>query len=102
MQSLAVSDKVPVAGALPPVVLAVNVKESPERVLQFVQAQDIKLPILLDPKGELARQFGVRIYPTTVLVSASGRARWRVLGSLDWTDAEATGWVSQLQDRRRR
>lgn len=85
-----------------PVVLAVNVKEPPARVLQFAQAQGISLPILMDPKGDIARQFGIRIYPTTVLVSATGEPRWRVLGSLDWNEPEAAAWISQLKGIRRR
>jgi peroxiredoxin len=78
-------------------VLAVNVKETASTVRRFMAAQRIDMPVVLDPQGDLARQWGVRVYPTTVLIGPDGRARWRVVGEVDWQGAEARGWLSELQ-----
>jgi hypothetical protein len=45
----------------------------------------------------LARQWGVRVYPTTVLIAPDGQARWRVLGDLDWDGLQAEAWIKDLQ-----
>jgi peroxiredoxin len=77
-------------------VLALNFKEPPRRVLQFVNSTGLTLPVLLDPLGEHAQAWDVRVFPTTVLIDRQGRARHRVRGEVDWTSAAALGWVDQL------
>lgn len=42
-----------------------------------------QLPLLLDPKGEWARHFGVQVYPTWVLLDPNGKLLRLVRGSLD-------------------
>jgi thiol-disulfide isomerase/thioredoxin len=71
------------------VVLAINFKEPPGAVQQFVQRSDLQLPVLLDPQGDAARQWGIAIYPSTVLIGADGKVRGVVRGELDWTGADA-------------
>lgn len=83
--------------ASPAVVIGINVKETPSTVRRFMAAQQLDLPVVLDPQGDLTRQWGVRIYPTTVLIGPDGRARWRVVGDLDWNGAMALAWLKDLQ-----
>lgn len=77
-------------------VLALNFKEPPRRVLQFVGSTGLTLPVLLDPLGEHARAWDVRVFPTTVLIDRQGRARHRLRGEVDWTSASALTWVDEL------
>lgn len=77
-------------------VIALNFKEPPQRALRFVQQTQLSLPVWLDPLGEHARAWGVRVFPTTVLIDRQGRARQRVRGEVDWSGREALGWVDQL------
>ena len=81
----------------PPVVIAVNVKEPKTRVQTFLSQRHLTLPVVLDERGDLARQWGVRVYPTTVLIAPDGQARWRVLGDLDWDGLQAEAWIKELQ-----
>ncbi|MFM7002323.1 MAG: TlpA family protein disulfide reductase [Limnohabitans sp.] len=81
----------------PPVVIAVNVKEPKTRVQTFLSQRHLTLPVVLDERGDLARQWGVRVYPTTVLIAPDGQARWRVLGDLDWDGLQAEAWLKDLQ-----
>jgi len=85
---------------LKPVVIGVNVKETASTVRRFVQAQQLDFPVVLDPQGELARQWGVRIYPTTILIDPQGQPRWRVAGEVDWVGVPARGWLQSLQKLR--
>jgi len=77
-------------------VIALNFKEPPQRALRFVAQTSLTLPVWLDPLGDHARAWGVRVFPTTVLIDRSGRARERVRGEVDWSSAQALTWVEQL------
>lgn len=54
------------------VVVAVNVGEFPAHVKGFSGELDWKLPIAVDPKGELAEIFKVQKIPLTILISPDG------------------------------
>jgi thiol-disulfide isomerase/thioredoxin len=77
-------------------VIALNFKEPPQRAQRFVAQTNLTLPVWLDPLGEHARAWGVRVFPTTVLIDRQGRARQRVRGEVDWSGNEALGWVERL------
>ena len=81
------------------VVLALNVKEPATRVQRYAQSTGLDMPVLLDPKGEVAQLFGVKVFPTTILLDRQGRARWRIVGEVDWHSAPAQQWVQELQPR---
>ena len=54
-------------------------------------------PVISDPQGELAKRWGVTVYPTTVLISPNGQARWRVMGDVDWSGPQANQWLIDLR-----
>ncbi len=70
------------------VVLTVNLKESPEAIARFVQSTGLTLPVVRDPLGGTARAWGIKIYPSTVLVDSTGQVRSVVRGALDWAGSE--------------
>ena len=70
-------------------VWAINYKEPTSKVLQFQQQVPWDLPVLLDADGQAAGQWTRRIFPTTVVIDARGRARWIVTGEFDWTSRQA-------------
>jgi thiol-disulfide isomerase/thioredoxin len=78
------------------VVLAVNFKESGAIVQRMVQRTNLDLPVLLDPTGAMARQWGVHIFPTTVLVAANGQVRAVIQGEMDWSSQQAAKLVEPL------
>ncbi len=80
-------------------VLGLNFKEGPRRIAQFTQAAGVTLPVALDPHGENARAWGVKVFPTTVLIDPSGRPRMRIRGEVDWSSHQALGWVEALLRR---
>ena len=88
-------------GAGDPVVLGVNVRETPSRVRRYVEATGLGFPVLLDPQAELAKRFGVTAFPTTLLIAPDGLIRWRVVGEVDWAGAEAGRWIAGLSSPRR-
>jgi thiol-disulfide isomerase/thioredoxin len=68
-------------------VVAVNFKESADSVRRVRDAQSLPLVWLRDTYGEAARDWGVRSFPTSVLVSPKGQALLSVQGEVDWADA---------------
>ena len=79
-------------------VLTVNVKDPLPRIQLFVKRQALTVPVVSDRNGDLARQWGVKVYPTTVLLSAQGKPVWRVEGAVDWTSPQAGAWIRRLQE----
>ncbi len=77
-------------------VLAVNFKEPAGRALQFANTTGVTLPVLLDLDGKAAAQWGVKVFPTTLMLDSRGRTRQRVMGEVDWTSAAAEKLVAPL------
>jgi len=77
-------------------VLTINVKEPTNRAQRFMHNNQISLPLISDPQAEWAQKFGVKVYPTTLLLDAKGQIKWRIVGEVDWTSAEPQGWVNAL------
>ena len=53
-------------------VLGVNAQEDRATVSKFIAANGFTFPILLDRVGDVARQFQVNSYPTTIIVDRNG------------------------------
>ncbi|MFN5047175.1 TlpA family protein disulfide reductase [Roseateles sp.] len=77
-------------------VLAVNHRETDAALRRFLQQMPVDLPILRDADGAVARAYGVRIFPTSVLIARDGRAAFSVIGELDWTGPQARQWIEPL------
>jgi peroxiredoxin len=77
-------------------VVAVDVRESSGRAERFMADRNLHLHVLQDPDALIAKRFGVSLYPTTLLIDGRGRARWKIEGSVDWSSAEAQGWIDTL------
>ena len=77
-------------------VLAVNFKESPATVKQFVTVTGLTITTLRDPDGALARAWGIRVFPSTVLIGADGQVRSVVRGALDWNGEAAARLIAPL------
>lgn len=77
-------------------VLAVNFKELSAAVNQFVATTSLTIPTLRDPDGALARAWGIRVFPSTVLVGADGKVQSVVRGALDWHGTAAAPLIAPL------
>ena len=67
-------------------VLAVNFRESREKVWRFRKLLQVDFPLLLDADGRSASDWQVAVYPTTYLVGTDGRIRYVAYGRLKWDD----------------
>ena len=79
------------------VVLTVNVREPATRAARYMQSTGMTFPVISDAKGELAKRWGVTVYPTTLLIAPNGQARWRIVGDVDWSGAQANAWLADVR-----
>lgn len=77
-------------------VVAVNFKEGEAAVRRHVADWNLSLPVLRDGDAAVARAFGVRLLPSTVLIGRDGRVRSTVFGEVDWGVEPATTWLQAL------
>ncbi|MCC6534835.1 MAG: TlpA family protein disulfide reductase [Burkholderiales bacterium] len=78
------------------VVLAVNYGERAARVEQFLAQQPLDFPALLDAFGQARQTWKPPLLPASYLVGRDGRVRYRALGEIDWSGADAEASVRRL------
>ncbi|WBU64357.1 TlpA disulfide reductase family protein [Paracoccus aerodenitrificans] len=54
------------------------------------------LPVLLDPRQKLAREFGVVAMPATILIDRDGNEAARLMGPAEWNSETARVIVTEL------
>ena len=77
-------------------VITVNFGESAEKIAQFLDKENVTLPVLLDTQKETAKDWGVGGLPMTFLVDARGRVRYSVFGERDWSEGPSLALVERL------
>jgi thiol-disulfide isomerase/thioredoxin len=65
-------------------IVAVNLQEGEPRIRAFLERSSIDLTIVRDTDGAVARAWGVRLFPTSIVIDAHGTPRWIARGALDW------------------
>jgi thiol-disulfide isomerase/thioredoxin len=78
------------------VVVAVNHRETDASIRRYLSQWPITLTIVRDADGAAARAWGVRIFPTTIVIGRDGRPAFTVTGEVDWTGADARRWLAPL------
>ena len=63
-------------------ILAIDVRESPDVVNEFVQDMGMNYPVLLDSRGYLAYAYGVRGIPTSFFIDRQGILREMRVGGV--------------------
>lgn len=76
-------------------VLALNFQEAGRTVRRFMESSGLSLPVALDASGAIARAWGVRAFPTTVVIDRKGRPQRVIQGEVDWVSPVALGWIER-------
>jgi thiol-disulfide isomerase/thioredoxin len=72
-------------------------RNSVEGITQFYEEAGVSnLPILLDPKSELARNMAVMGLPVTVIVNPDGQEVARLIGDAAWASADAKAILAAM------
>ena len=80
-------------------ILAVNVRQEREDVQRFVKALGFDFTVLLDPWGQEAAKWKIKLYPTSFLVGPQGLVRYRAYGAIAWDEDEALHVVESLMPK---
>jgi thiol-disulfide isomerase/thioredoxin len=65
------------------VIVAVDLAESSEAIISFVNTLDLTFPILRDSERKAGNAYGVRFLPTTLFINREGQIVSREQGTLD-------------------
>ncbi|SNT72947.1 TlpA disulfide reductase family protein [Paracoccus seriniphilus] len=72
-------------------------RNAPDKITKFFDETGVQnLPVLLDPKQQLAREMGVLGLPVTILIDREGHEVARLLGDADWAGEPAKEVIRQL------
>lgn len=77
-------------------VLAVNVGEAPGRAREALRRLGYDGTLLLDPDQKAFADWGVKVLPSSFLVDAGGRVRFRALGALEWDGPGVVAAIEEL------
>ena len=76
------------------IVLTINNKEAPSRIRNFNLKNGFTLPVVADRQGDIAKSWGIKIFPTSVILSREGKPIWVIEGSADWTSKEISNLLN--------
>jgi thiol-disulfide isomerase/thioredoxin len=77
-------------------VMAINFRETDAAVRRFLEPMAFSPTVLRDRDGAAAKAFGVRIFPSTVLIDRRGQTQSVVVGECDWSSSSARRWVGTV------
>lgn len=77
-------------------VLGVNYQEGPARIKAFLEKSGIAFPIVRDTDGAVAKEWGVKIFPSSFVVDRAGQVRHVLIGVADWTSQKLLSTISSL------
>jgi len=78
-------------------IIGVNVDPGDaEPVVRFAEQKGLSFRVLHDPEQQVAGSYGVRGYPTTVVIDRAGRIVLTELGAWDWSHPDAVAWLREL------
>lgn len=80
-------------------IIAVNLQESVLRVKTFLNKYPLSFAILLDTKGKIAQQFGIRAIPTTYILDKNGGIIGKAFGSRHWNSKKSIALFEHLMNR---
>jgi len=77
--------------------IGVNVDETEAAINRFLEQVPVDFTILMDPGAETTQSWRVRGLPTTYIVDARGRLRYRVMGGREWDAPEVVKFLLSLR-----
>ena len=83
------------------IILAIDVRESADKVESFWKKYDLTFPTVLDPSGMTAMAFGVRGYPASFFLDRQGKVVGGAPGAREWFSEEAQSIVAELVAEKR-
>ena len=80
------------------VVLAVNIKEDRKTIKKYVDETGMPFPVLIDSKGQLAHDYGIRGTPAHLLIDRNGDIKGFSPGFNNWNSKESQKLIQFMID----
>ena len=77
-------------------VLAVNYKDTPKKIEDFLVKRPLNMTIPRDADGATGLAWGVRTFPTSFVIDTEGRIRYWVIGDVEWMSPSVEGRIREL------
>ncbi len=81
------------------VVLAINIGEEKEKVLQLVEEKGFTFPVLLDREAEVAKKFLISNLPTNYIINPNGSISAMHIGYMEYRQMESYIEAAFREDR---
>jgi peroxiredoxin len=79
--------------------LAVNLQEPPDTIRKFVDELGLTFDVVLDPTGEITRNYSVNNLPLTYLIDKRGMIVARAIGERPWDEDAYLGFIRALVEK---
>ena len=76
--------------------ISVNYAESEQAVKQFLKKVNVDFPVLLDESGRVSSDWQVLVYPSTFVITPSGKIEYGVNGAILWDSPEVVDTLKGL------
>jgi thiol-disulfide isomerase/thioredoxin len=77
-------------------ILAVNLGEDENTVVEFLERIQVDFTILMDPANQAVRTWNVLAYPTSYVIDRSGSVRYALFGAIEWMEPEVIAVFEEL------
>jgi len=63
------------------VLLAIDIGEGPSQIKEFLEANNLSLPVLLDSDKSVAQRYNIQFIPTTFFIDSDGIIQVKIIGA---------------------
>jgi len=74
----------------------VAIEDKEDDVKKYKNTFNIRFPLLIDDKGQVANSYGVQSHPETFFINREGKIVGRALKEMDWTSKSMRNLVQYL------
>jgi peroxiredoxin len=78
------------------VVLTVLYQDDPEKAKAYFKDEGFSMPIILDPSGEMARDYGLTGVPETFVIDKEGKLKKHIVGPTEFDSRNARHYLESL------
>lgn len=84
----------------PFVILAIDLGEAESAVKKFLEQVPVGFPVLLDQDMAVAKAWGVRVLPVSIVLDPAGQPKYRAIGEVEWDKPEVERRLRALMPKR--
>ncbi len=77
-------------------ILTINISDPPRRIRETLKRLQLELTVLQDPESKTYKAWQGKVLPTSFLLDRTGAVRYRVVGPMEWDNADALLKIKEL------